>query len=595
MLKKRRTILNKATVFLVAVIMAFVGLTPAAAFADDGARSYLESNYITGNKVITNGGDAVVKSSDGLTYTIGTATPSGNKITSIRLKMESSSGTYKSGWYISADNPYITYKNPSLNTSRSIKSRPASDYSFTATLKLFSNDTASDAIDDGTAEALATQNFTFILKAEAPKPQITFNPIDSTTKESISGAKVTVEYNWSQVSPNSDGSYTLESDKTYTVKATAEGYNSYSNSSYVPAAEGGVVDLPMEKTEKSIIAFNIKDSDGNSVSEATVKVKQGYYTTISPQADGTYSLNNGTSYSYTVSAPNYSDVSGSITPSGDKTIDITMTKNISTYKVVFDIRDNDGNIINGATVSVLTESDDEWDDNWVDVSPNGDGSYSMSKWNTYEYSISADGYKKVTGTMTPSGNDETITKSIKMEKDVIADPADIDKVNAVKTKFDSEFGALRPDFAKDKNINDVVLSKIQEYADTDTTGVTVEVKTTDDTDYIQEDGKINYVTGELNSFGTYSKNVSCTFAFKCNGAEAVSGSRVVTVCWDRDYFNGKIKADSESLSWDTIKGSNTDQLSVESDLTLPQIMTSSARTAWSTIEWTSSDPSVIAI
>ena len=41
MLKKRRTILNKATVFLVAVIMAFVGLTPAAAFADDGARSYL--------------------------------------------------------------------------------------------------------------------------------------------------------------------------------------------------------------------------------------------------------------------------------------------------------------------------------------------------------------------------------------------------------------------------------------------------------------------------------------------------------------------------------------------------------------------------
>lgn len=108
MLKKRRTILNKATVFLVAVIMAFVGLTPAAAFADDGARSYLESNYITGNKVITNGGDAVVKSSDGLTYTIGTATPSGSKITSIRLKMESSSGTYKSGWYISADNPYIT-------------------------------------------------------------------------------------------------------------------------------------------------------------------------------------------------------------------------------------------------------------------------------------------------------------------------------------------------------------------------------------------------------------------------------------------------------------------------------------------------------
>ncbi|MDD6190494.1 MAG: hypothetical protein PUB75_02765, partial [Firmicutes bacterium] len=100
MLKNRKTILKKATVFLVATIMAFTGLMPAAAFADDDARSYLESNYITSNKVITNGGDAVVKSSDGLTYTIGTATPSGSKITSIRLKMESSSGTYKSGWYI---------------------------------------------------------------------------------------------------------------------------------------------------------------------------------------------------------------------------------------------------------------------------------------------------------------------------------------------------------------------------------------------------------------------------------------------------------------------------------------------------------------
>ena len=35
MLKKRKIFLRKATVFLVAAIMAFVGLTPAAAFADD--------------------------------------------------------------------------------------------------------------------------------------------------------------------------------------------------------------------------------------------------------------------------------------------------------------------------------------------------------------------------------------------------------------------------------------------------------------------------------------------------------------------------------------------------------------------------------
>ena len=51
---------------------------------------------------------------------------------------------------------------------------------------------------------------------------------------------------------------------------------------------------------------------------------------------------------------------------------------------------------------------------------------------------------------------------------------DTEKVNAVKTKFDSEFGALRPDFATDKNINDLVLSKIRGDSDTDTTGVTTE-------------------------------------------------------------------------------------------------------------------------
>ncbi|MDO4472952.1 MAG: hypothetical protein Q4C17_07365 [Bacillota bacterium] len=591
MFNKNKLFLKRFAGLVLALVLAITGAAPLQVFAgevEDAARAYLVENYINNNKVITTGGDGVVKSADGLTYTIGTKTSSGASISSIRLKMEGSSSNYKTGWYISKDNPYIFYKAPSLNTSRSITGRPETDYSFTATLKLFAAGTESSAIDDGTAEALATQDFTFILKAEPPKPQVTFNPVDSVTKETISGAKVTVEYNWSTLTANSDGSYTLETDKTYTVTASADGYNKYSNSAYVPDAAGGKVELPMAKIQKSTIAFAVKDSLGNMIPDATIQVKQGYYTIVSPQADGTYSLNNGTSYSYTVSAANYSGVTGTITPSGDETIAITMSKNINTYKVIFDIKDTDGNTVNDSIIQVTDENDEE-------VSPNSDGSYSMSKLNEYSYSISAEGYKTADGAITPSGDEETITKTIKLEKNQPVDAEDLEKVNAVKAKFNSELGALRPNYATDKNICELVLSKIRGYSDIDTEGVTVELKTTEDTNYIEENGDIDYVSGDLNQFGNNSKNVRCSFVFKYNGAEATTDNRVVTVCWDRDYYNGKINNEADSLSWDTIKSGNTDISAVETDLTLPQIMTNSARTAWSNIKWTSSNPDVIAI
>lgn len=50
-----------------------------------------------------------------------------------------------------------------------------------------------------------------------------------------------------------------------------------------------------------------------------------------------------------------------------------------------------------------------------------------------------------------------------------------------------------------------------------------------------------------------------------------------------------------ALTWDTIKGDNTDIGDVKSALTLPQCMTNSARTAWSEITWSSSEPDVISL
>lgn len=79
----------------------------------------------------------------------------------------------------------------------------------------------------------------------------------------------------------------------------------------------------------------------------------------------------GESYSYTVSAANYSQVTGNITPTEDKTIDLAMTKNISRYKVIFEIKDEDGNSLTGAAVTVTDDEDDM-------VAPETDGTYILN-------------------------------------------------------------------------------------------------------------------------------------------------------------------------------------------------------------------------
>lgn len=55
--------------------------------AEEAAQAYLKENFINAtDKVITTGGNGVVKSEDGLTYNIGLKTPNGGFINSLRLK-----------------------------------------------------------------------------------------------------------------------------------------------------------------------------------------------------------------------------------------------------------------------------------------------------------------------------------------------------------------------------------------------------------------------------------------------------------------------------------------------------------------------------
>lgn len=471
------------------------------------AQAYLKENFIDGsNKIITSGGTGVTKSEDGLTYNVALTIPtSGYAIRSMRLKYVNT--VYKTGWYIDKDNPYVGYKAPATNGSRSI-TRPTAEqgpYTFTATLKLFALDTDTTAINDGTATALATQDFTIVLAPEKKNYTVNIKPVNAKTGEAIEGATVDIQKDWSSLTPADDGSYTLVEGSEYTLTVTADGYDKYTQT-ILPSASGDI-EVKLSPIVYRNTTFAVTGNDGATITDADITVKEGWYTTLRPQEDGSYKLQAGKEYKYTITKDGYKEASGRFTvpdEAGDYTFPVTLQSNI--------------------------------------------------------------------------------------------DPADQAAVDAVKKAFDAEFGTLRPIYGTDSNIADMVLAKVKKYnLDVDVSNVKVSLATSEDTDYIGTDGTIHYVKSDLNSMGVYSKSLDCTFKFTCNNASAVSESRRVTVSWDQEYFRGKMQAEADQLTWDSIKGNNASQEEVTSDLTLPGCMGTSMRNIWSTVTWESSDPDVISI
>lgn len=471
------------------------------------AQAYLKENFIDGsNKIITSGGTGVTKSEDGLTYNVALTIPtSGYAIRSMRLKYVNT--VYKTGWYIDKDNPYVGYKAPATNGSRSI-TRPTAEqgpYTFTATLKLFALDTDTTAINDGTVTALATQDFTIVLAPEKKNYTVNIKPVNAKTGEAIEGATVDIQKDWSSLTPADDGSYTLVEGSEYTLTVTADGYDKYTQT-ILPSASGDI-EVKLSPIVYRNTTFAVTGNDGATITDADITVKEGWYTTLRPQEDGSYKLQAGKEYKYTITKDGYKEASRSFTvpdEAGDYTFPVTLQSNI--------------------------------------------------------------------------------------------DPADQAAVDAVKKAFDAEFGTLRPIYGTDSNIADMVLAKVKKYnLDVDVSNVKVSLATSEDTDYIGTDGTIHYVKSDLNSMGVYSKSLDCTFKFTCNNASAVSESRRVTVSWDQEYFRGKMQAEADQLTWDSIKGNNASQEEVTSDLTLPGCMGTSMRNIWSTVTWESSDPDVISI
>lgn len=252
-------------------------------------------------------------------------------------------------------------------------------------------------------------------------------------------------------------------------------------------------------------------------------------------------------------------------------------------------------------VSYLDESYDDLAEETVKevvkVTPDASGKYKLYVNRKTTVKVSKDGYEPKTEEFTPDGSKEDFEKVITLKKnaEVTPPPAPVDKLTPVVNKFKSEFGALIAKYGTTNNAADLALEKIKSYHDLDSDGITVKVIKSSKESVITNDGSVSYVNKDKTAaYGINHENVTCTFEFSYNGQKQTA-TRTVMVGWDVPHINKKIKAVADGITFDTIKGSNTSEDNIVSDLTLPQIDGTSVSTAWTNTVWESSNPDVLSI
>ena len=252
-------------------------------------------------------------------------------------------------------------------------------------------------------------------------------------------------------------------------------------------------------------------------------------------------------------------------------------------------------------VSYLDESYDDLAEETVKevvkVTPDASGKYKLYVNRKTTVKVSKDGYEPKTEEFTPDGSKEDFEKVITLKKnaEVTPPPAPVDKLTPVVNKFKSEFGALIAKYGTTNNAADLALEKIKSYHDLDSDGITVKVIKSSKESVITNDGSVSYVNKDKTAaYGINHENVTCTFEFSYNGQKQTA-TRTVMVGWDVPHINNKIKTVADGITFDTIKGSNTEEDNIVSDLTLPQIDGTSVSTAWTNTVWESSNPDVLSI
>lgn len=647
------------------------------------ARAYVEKNVIGASYFMTN----ATRGSDGI-FTLAAKTSYGYDVSDLILNTSGdSNGTYV--YDITCGDAALRYYRlrNEMRWYFSVEDRPADRHVISLSLNVYAAGTARAAIDAGTATAITTVPVQVVLEPAPAKYQVTFSPVDATTGAEIPGASLEVRevYSWGdRVYAGSDGAYTLDSSKTYYVKASASGYSDATITDFKPSESGATT---LKLTPKVADAYTVSVTDaktGKPIKDATVKVtySRGYYATgtVEPQVDDTYRLEQGTTYTVSASADGYKSAdSQKVTP---EATGVAVTGNVSfslapiTYtNVSFRAVDPAGNpvddagaptvkdgtswdadtvspqadgsyrlevgstasvtysvahykstavsyVVTGeeygpadialapkenvltvrvlkakgvedadAKVTVTHEEEDYWSDEpetKTDRS-NADGTYSLalpySSWSkptTYTITVTGSNGVSKTETFTPSADSVYKTLTVRLYDD-----PDQAKADAAAKAIDGMY-ALRPHYGIDANINNFVAGKVGNAAE----GATISLASTSDASVISRDGVIHYAKAKTSQWGPYSKNVDLVFLVTMGDCTAVAKG-TATVGWDADWYHQQMQTEADGLNISSLLGRNVSADEVTDSLVLPEYAASSVRNSYSAIAWTADPTGVV--
>ncbi|QSX00149.2 S8 family serine peptidase [Haloterrigena alkaliphila] len=235
-----------------------------------------------------------------------------------------------------------------------------------------------------------------------------FATVEGTVSDTVTGAPIEnatlvlesgddIEY---EVTPNAEGKYELErvpAERKYTLTATAPGYETTNESSFVPADETATLDVSLEGDSGLEVALQDAQFEAG-VADATVEAtgERGTYPGTH-RGDGEYSIDalpGGSEYTINVTAEGYVDETvpvGEITGTGSHRVVLEGDATLSVAVV-----DEDGDPISNATATIERPDGTSFEVSGV---TNADGELETTVPGTgeeYTVTIAASGYNTET-------------------------------------------------------------------------------------------------------------------------------------------------------------------------------------------------------
>ena len=206
---------------------------------------------------------------------------------------------------------------------------------------------------------------------------------------------------------------------------------------------------------------------------------------------------------------------------------------------------------------------------------------------------------ELTATITKGAASDTRTFTITVQSAIVTAEQVLNEVTAAMGTV-----YLKPAFDVDKNIKDMFVDMMALKMETagitiPASDITVELTNPgtnslgpDQVQYIADDGTITYYyVDPVNDTMHGAPVKDMHFRLSYNGAQ-VDCTASAFIPWDRDRVQQEMEKISNALTFDVIKGENTDAAAVTSDLTLPAALEDYS---WASIAWDSDNSKVIRV